>query len=219
METTIVYVTDNVLPLKFAQLVRDKLVEAVRGKPIISVSQKPIELGLNICLGDIGRSWLSIYKQLNAGLEAVKTPYVAVVEHDCLYTPEHFDFIPPRKDLFYYNANHWLAQHTDKLRGMYSYYPRRLAMSQMICHIDAFSKHVKETLGVLEEAYKETSTSARRRKQAELGKDLKADYKYFRTKLPNLDIRHDCNFTGARRGKKRCYELPYWGKLEEVLKC
>ena len=40
-------------------------------------------------------------------------------------------------------------------------------------------------------------------------------FQTFRTENPNIDIRHGGNFTGPRRGRKRRYELPYWGKLED----
>lgn len=39
----------------------------------------------------------------------------------------------------------------------------------------------------------------------------------FMTTLPNLDIRHSTNFTGPKRGKKRCYELTYWGSFKEII--
>jgi hypothetical protein len=52
----------------------------------------------------------------------------------------------------------------------------------------------------------------------DFGKDI-GSYKAeaFRTANPCLDIRHKENFSGNRRGKDRCYELPYWGNFKEVL--
>lgn len=99
-KTTIIYYTDNSLDEKIASLCRDHLIVAAQGKPIISISQKPIKLGENICIGEIGRSHLSMYSQILAGVEKAQTKYVALVEHDCLYSPEHFNWIPPRDDVF-----------------------------------------------------------------------------------------------------------------------
>jgi hypothetical protein len=39
----------------------------------------------------------------------------------------------------------------------------------------------------------------------------------FKTEIANLDIRHGSNFTGPKRGKRRTYELPYWGRFEHVI--
>ena len=46
----------------------------------------------------------------------------------------------------------------------------------------------------------------------------KEKYKTFNTTLPNLDVRHDNNFTGPKRGRKRTYSIPYWGKFSDVIK-
>jgi hypothetical protein len=40
----------------------------------------------------------------------------------------------------------------------------------------------------------------------------------FRTVLPNLDVKHDKNFTGPKRGKNRRYELEGWGTLYDIIK-
>ena len=125
---TILYPTDNSLPEPFAARIRDILVREAVGLPIVSVSQEPIDLGVNICLGQIGRSWLSLYRQLYAGLEVVKTRFVSIAEHDCLYTYEHLSWVPPLDDTFYYNHNHWLGQwggRHPELNGMFSYWPKR----------------------------------------------------------------------------------------------
>jgi hypothetical protein len=45
----------------------------------------------------------------------------------------------------------------------------------------------------------------------------KEKYGVFKTKIPNLDIRHDNNFTGAKRGNKRTFNEPYWGKFEDII--
>jgi hypothetical protein len=39
----------------------------------------------------------------------------------------------------------------------------------------------------------------------------------FRTKLPNLDIKHASNFTGPKRGKNRTYTLEPWGEFKTLM--
>lgn len=244
-EKTIIYLTDNSLDEALAAKVREILVREARGIPIVSVSQKPVDLGLNVCVGEIGRNWVSLYTQLIAGIDASGAQYVGICEHDCLYTHEHLSWIPPRDDVFYYNSNCWLVQwggNHPELNGMYSYWPKRLALSQLVCKAALLRESVSERLALLRDGSKVTreflgcgepgvvSERALRKARAAAmsGKPIQIqrylnDYlrKYtsevFETKNPNLDIRHGSNFTGPKRGKKRCYDLPYWGRFAEAI--
>jgi len=141
--------TDNSLDERIAQLCRDHLVVASQGKPIISVSQKPLKLGTNLCMGDIGRSHLSMYSQILAGVEKANTKYVALVEHDVLYSPEHFEWIPPKDDVFFYNLNVWFVKWTT---GEY-HYQRRRVLSQLICGRDICLKAINDKVWLLKHGY------------------------------------------------------------------
>lgn len=107
-DKTIIYYTCNRISDFFANNVKSRLLELAGDIPIISVSHKPIDFGNNICLGDIGISVYNIYKQIFIGAQQAKTKYVICCEDDCIYTPEHFDYIPP-DDIFYYNENNWVV--------------------------------------------------------------------------------------------------------------
>ncbi len=151
---TIIVCTDNTLDEGIAALCRRILVREARGLPIVSVSQKPIDLGHNVCVGDIGRSWTSLYNQLLAGVEAAPTDWVVVAEHDCLYTHEHLSYEPGDPTVFWYNSNAWLVEgpggNHPELFGMYSYWPHRLAMSQLICDKHLLRQSIEERLAILE---------------------------------------------------------------------
>jgi len=148
-DITIIYYTDNSLDERIAKLCRDHLVVAARGKPIISVSQKPINLGTNICIGETGRSHLSMYTQILKGVEAAKTKYISLVEHDVLYSPEHFDWTPPQHDVFYYNQNVWFVKWAS---GEY-FYQRRRVLSQLICGRDVCLKAIQDKVWMLKHGH------------------------------------------------------------------
>jgi hypothetical protein len=251
---TIIYLTDNSLDKDLAVFCRKKLCENSKEIPIVFVSQKSLwewddnELYLeghdNIVLGEIGRSWISLYKQILAGIEAAETDYIGIAEHDCLYTSEHLLWIPPKDDIFYYNHNCWLVQwksNHPELDGMYSYWPKRFALSQLVCHKKLLKESTEEVLNLLEmglkvekgmrwygepglvadtyRAFISASSGRPVQLQSYLEKyTTKYKSEIFRTEIPNLDIRHGSNFTGAKRGKQRTYELPYWGKFEELIR-
>jgi len=239
---TIIYLTDNSLDAQIAELCRRKLVEAAGEIPIVSVSQGPLDFGYNIDVGRIGRCWLSLYKQLLVGCDAAKHGWVVIAEHDCLYTPEHLNYTPRSNDVFWYNDNRWLVQwggNHPELNGMYSWWPGGLALSQLVCDSELLYRCIEERIDFLtmgtdarefgkgEPGVVPPNVLRKLRKRATSGSSayLRAFLEYlteyesatFKTRLPNLDIRHGTNFTGPKRGAKRRYELPYWGRFEDVI--
>jgi hypothetical protein len=244
MDKTIIYLTDNTLDEAIADKVRKHLLKTT-DLPIVSVSQKPIDFGTNVCLGEIGRSWLSLYKQLLAGAERATTKYVSIAEHDCLYTKEHFDWTPPRDDTFYYNENVYLVQwggNHPELNGMYStFWDVRKALSQLVCDRELLIKAINGRLDIIDknrdllrhikfagepgvtqykvlEAQKWAASGRSVHLQSLLKDFLEAEKSdIFNTTIPNLDIRHGSNFTGPKRGKNRTYDLPYWGDFKSIM--
>jgi len=242
MDKTILYITDNTLDETLAKKCREVLLREAGDIPIISISQKPIDLGTNICLGEIGRSWMSLYKQQLAGLKEAKTKYISIAEHDCLYTREHFEWMPPKDDVFYYNQNCWFVQwggNHPELNGMYStYWEERYALSQLVCNRELYIKAIEERIYMFKNGLKAITNAGEPGVCKELGKVYKLaisgssahlsgymerhlskfNAETFKTINPNLDIRHKTNFTGPKRGKNRTYKLPYWGKFNEIMK-
>lgn len=243
-DTTVIYLTDGSVVPWLAERCRELLVRAAAGLPIVSVSQAPLDFGQNINVGPIGRSGLSMDRQMLAGLERARTRWVAVAEHDCVYSEEHFRWVPPDEEHFFYNDNCWLAQVDNpkypEWDGMYSYIARRRVQSQLICSrehlIEATrrkieilgsepwqAKHPARPIGEPGAAdYRKGELATSGRSMRAVWAKLKAyitDYgaKDFSTTIPNLDLRHGANFTGPRRGKRRRFELEPWGRLEEVL--
>jgi len=102
---TVIYYTANVEPEKFESRIRERLLKAVGDRAIISVSQKPLDFGENICVGERGASYHNAYRQLFLGVQAAKTEWVVGAEADFLYPKSFFAFEPPTDspDLVRYN--------------------------------------------------------------------------------------------------------------------
>ncbi len=92
--TTIIYYTANREDERFEQVIRENILRVSEGLPIISVSQKPIDFGQNICVGNVGVSNQNAHRQFQIGCETAKTEFVHSAEADNLYPPEYFQFIP-----------------------------------------------------------------------------------------------------------------------------
>lgn len=107
-DLTLLNYSSSRMPEPSASNFRNELLKTINGTyPIVSVTQKPIEFGLNICVGDIGQSYYNIYKQMQIGLQEVKTRYVAIIEDDTLYTMEHFSCRPSSDEVVSFNKHFW----------------------------------------------------------------------------------------------------------------
>ena len=107
----IIFFTDNQLNTKIAHAVQKQLISI--GLPIISSSLKPMpHFGKNIYL-PLQRGYLTMFKQILAALEASDADIIYFCEHDVLYHPSHFEFVPEKKDIFYYNVNWYKVRSTD----------------------------------------------------------------------------------------------------------
>lgn len=105
---TIVYYTSNQEDPKFEKKIVGTLVKNAAGLPIISVSQKPMDLGKNICVGEVGLSYLNEWRQILIGARAAKTKYIVFAESDFLYPKEYFSF-EPAYECVYRCSNVWIV--------------------------------------------------------------------------------------------------------------
>lgn len=202
----IIYYTDNQLNLKLAHDVQWQLADISyhRKMPIISASLKPMQFGKNIHL-PLQRGYLTMAKQILAALEACEADIVYFCEHDVLYHDSHFDFSPLQKDKIYYNVNVWRVRNTD---GHALYTDNLQQLSGLVGYRGTLIKHFRLRVDLLLNAAgrlreDEFNTYVRAmgfepgtHNREERVDDLKAES--FKSKYPNLDIRHDKNLTPSR---------------------
>lgn len=111
----IIYYTCNTHQADIEQACRVQLKRASGEIPIVCVSREPTDYGdVQITLpGEPGP--LQMHRQILAGLQASEAEFVWLCENDVLYHPSHFDYQPPRRDVYYYNTNVWKVWHDDGL--------------------------------------------------------------------------------------------------------
>ncbi len=224
---TALYCTDHSASQQIISICQNALTKALDGLPIISVSQKPIDFGVNVCVGSIGRSFKSYFIQLLKAVTLAETPYIAVVEHDCLYPIKYFGFIPPFENVVYYNVNMYTLCFLDSRYGLYSDVRNKFRpWSQIICHKDLLKKAL---LTRLENAKKYASDgeSIRAMCKDEEKKKLFAEpgaYNDFirkdrNSEHPTIDVLHNNNFTHRTNLSDRgIYSIDYWGTIKDVIK-
>jgi hypothetical protein len=229
---TILYITYGGIDPFIRDVCLSHLYKAAGDIPIIERHQP----------ADWPRSGLSMYRNILAGLEQVKTKYVAVAEHDCIYSHEHFSFTPP-DDFFYYNQNSWFLQYRNpnwpQYDGMFTYWPKRRVQSQLICTTEKLKEVTDFQIQVVESPLwnevrgnmpigepgtigaKALKLTKRERYSSlhQLIKDYLVGYEArdFFTQIPNIDIRWGGNLTGPRRGHKKRLILEPWGSMGDVM--
>jgi len=204
MSKGIVFYTDNKLDNTFlGELVRSNLSQM--GLPIVSVSLKSLDFGSNITL-PLERGYLTLFKQILIGLQALDTKYVFLCEHDVLYHPSHFEFTPPRDDVYYYNMNSWIVRASD---GFAVYYDHK-CQGAMCADREFLINHYKKRVELVEKNGFSTKMGfeAGTHNRPERVDDFKAEG--WKSTYPNIDIKHGGNTTPQRfsrdqfRSQKNC---------------
>lgn len=236
----VVYYTHGVGNERIFSACRKQIARGMKEKHIVSVSLAPLLFGKNIVLNE-DPGFLTMAKQILAGLKAIDAEVIFFCEHDVLYHPSHFDFVPPRKDVIYYNTNVWRVRYSDghglfcndlqQLSGLVAYKETLIKHYQMrVALLESYlTKFGKDNFGdYVRRMGFEPGTHERKERVDELTADN------YQSRFPNIDIRHDANTTPSRwskdqfrserytRGWTESSVIPGWGDvsggLEKFLK-
>lgn len=224
-DLTIVLYTANVVPTAFASKTYTQLLKAAQNLPIIVVSKIPMPVDEQNIVVDTTRSHFNIYRDALTGVKAARTKYVSLVEDDCLYSPEHFKQ-RPSSGKFAYNLGAWsvftwgepVFTHKGKVRRN---------LNSLICERELFIEAMEERFNKHPDpenerwTYKIWGEPSKYEKQ--LGVTIREAEEFY-TNPPNIIFSHhnELSYSGLgerkRLGEFRAFELPYWGRAEEMLK-
>ncbi len=215
-DITIIFYSSNKEKPEFEERIRNNILSLCGDLPIISVTQKPIDFGKNIVIGDVGVSGFNMFRQVQIALREAKTKFVLSAEADCLYPPDYFTFVPPKVDLCYRNKNLYvMPQHR-----AYFWKKEEGATHAQIVGRQFYLK----TLNKLFEGAPEWSTEERnfpkeRTHQKQEDVFLENEIVFYETRNPVVQIktsqsmRHYTHSDRIARDK-----LPYWGSGSDFRK-
>jgi hypothetical protein len=202
---TIIYYTSNQEKPKFEEKIRANILKVCGNLPIISVSQKPINFGFNICVGEVGASNFNQFRQIQIACEAAVTPFVISTEADCLYPPDYFEFIPPDDSKCYRNTNIYI------LRYKRDFFNKKSSsvFSQIIG-----KKHYLDRLKKLFGDAPEWDENDKKWPN----QDLFESWENFKTKNPCISIKtgRGMRITSSCSRRQKIYRLPYWGTVKNL---
>ena len=208
MTASVIYYTSN----RENQEFEGKIIYDLAHKtslPIISVSQKPIKLGKNICVGDVGTSGFNLCRQIQIACREANTDFVISAESDCLYSPEYFTFTPKRLDIPYRNTNIYVIRYKRE-----TFSKKDSSMFAQVVGREFFINRLDDLFG---------DSSMWNTKEKNFPKERKRkifdEYEYFWTDSACISFK-----TG--RGMRQhtntddteAYSLPYWGTAKGLRK-
>ena len=204
---TIIYVTSNRERPEFEKKIQEDILSKCGDTPIVSVSQKPINFGKNICVGDVGTSGYNFCRQVLIACQNATTPYVTHAEADCLYSPDYFTFIPPRLDACYRNKNIYVQKYNNDW-----FRKKNSSTFSSVVGREFYVKRLEELFEGMPKWNTEMKDFPK-----EIGKLLFNSYEFFETKYPCISFKTG---QGMRKhspaGSTPIYELPYWGSVKKL---
>lgn len=209
---TVLYYTSNREKPEFEKKIQENLLKVCGNLPIISVSHKPIDLGINICVGDVGVSGYNMFRQVLIGCEAATTKYIISAEADCLYPPDYFTFVPPRDDIPYRNSNLYVMGDNRN----YFYYKKEGATHAQVVNREFYIETLKKLFKDAPQWSVEEKNFPKERHRRE---DVFDKIEYFRTENPVIQIKtHRGMRYYTHSDRTPIYDLPYWGNGKKLRK-
>jgi hypothetical protein len=204
MNKTIIYYTSCRENPAFEQKVMDGILMSNKDCFIISVSQKPINFGYNICVGDVGYSYLNAFRQLLIGCEHATTEYVVMAESDAFYPKDgYFDFVPTDPEAIYSYDNVWILK-----RNWDKFCRKNQTHASMIYGREFLINLIKESLKGLPEW-------SRKRMGFPFYKPAQKFEYFCGDPIVNVITGANGRKGTALTGEKASF-LPYWGSTEEM---
>ena len=212
-----VYYTDNRLDPAIMTACQRQLGRCRNGCELVVVSLSPIVYGWGdkriVFEGE--RSVLTMFRQILAGIEASTADIIYLIEHDVLYHPSHFDFVPPKRDTFYYDENSWHVFADD---GMALFYNVQ-KVSMLVAYRELLLEHYRTRVARVEKegftlrlGYEPGNHPFPR------GVDMHGHESYW-AQGASIDIRHKQTLTHNRRRKdqfRNQKNLVNWTEADEV---
>ena len=218
-DLTIVFMTMNEHPDHWTAFHWEKLLLAKGSYPLIAITSK--KLGLECEIYQTEYSHLNMYKKLLEATREATTPYIAVAESDVLYHPDHFTFYRPPENAVAYDMSKW---------SLFTWKPiynvrRRITNSTLIAPrdylIEALEEHYEkidcppERVGEVGRHIHEDALGTPRRNAIEVwcpNPSVVIDH-------PNgIGYKEMHHPTRKRLGEIQAYDVPYWGKSQDLIK-
>lgn len=220
----IIYYTDNELDEEVAKPCREQLIQISQEDkiPIVTAALKRrLDFGMkNIYFPSLKRGMLSQFKQILGALENSNADIIYFCEADILYHPTHFDFVPPKREVYYYNVNVWKVRWSD---GHALKVDDLKQLSGFVGYRDFLIEHYKKRIAIVEQRIKDMEAQGVPIENQGVSKYMGFEpgmhseprgvdnypTESWRSEYPNIDIRHNKNISKNRWTKEEFQDQKY----------
>ena len=160
-----------------------------------------------------------IYQRLLEGAKQATTPFIAVVEDDVLYPPEHFVF-RPKMDEFAYNQHRWALFNWWK--PTYNW-RNRVSNCSLIAPRELVIEVLEERNAKHPNGWPYVGELGRWRIDRVLGTKPRKIVEWH-SEIAVIQINHDDASEDRQRrhwknwGPMKAYDIPHWGRAEDLIK-
>jgi len=215
-DITIIVFLANRVPDKWAEFHKQKLMEVIGDSPLISISYKPTDWGINLIQTEY--SYPNIHKQMLRAAKIATTKWIGTADDDTLYPKDHYTHRGP--DGFHYNENRW--QLATWIPEFYFYKPKP-GNGCMIATRELLIEKMEARL-------RKNPNLDKKNECKELGTWTKwtgfdePKYYPFLTNDPLVSLVHDYSADPSSRHHEktiypvRAYDIPVWGRSDELVK-
>lgn len=213
MTKGIIYYTNNNLDERIFSVVQEQILKSKLS--IISVSHKPIKFGENYVLNEES-GIVTMIRQIELALSKSTADYVFFCEHDVLYPASHFEFLPKRDDIFYYNEN---VYRWDYPKDRLITYDRLISLSGLCVNREFAIEHYRKRLKkIFDNGFEKDKSheplwarkwgyepGTKKRKRGGFSDD---DFETWESDVPMIDIRHRNTFSPPKTKLSGFRHLP-----------
>ncbi len=204
-DSTVIYYSSCKESSAFESKIIKSLKDNCGDLPIISVTQKPLDLGTNICVGEVGASGFNMFRQVQIACEQAKTKFVISAEADCLYPPEYFQFEPYSEDRVCRNTNLYIMGH----RRDYFYHKTEGSTFSQITGREHYLKVLEEMFCGCPKWDAEDKNFPKGRHKYQ---DLPCSIQYFKTENPCVSFKTGKGMRHYTHSERvPIYSIPFWG--------
>ena len=219
IDITAIFLTLNRMPPRWSEFHMSHLMAALGDIPVISISRVPMDFGTNL-IDDAEPCYSNYYRQILRGAKIAETKFIAVVEDDVLYHENHFRRFRPADDEFSYNRCRWSVfswgdpqfSLRNRISNCSCIAPRELLITALT---ERFALPGRVHEGLMAEC-------GRADVEAKLGITQRKKVEFY-SRLPIVQLSHDGGTEHRQREHRkahaevRAFEIPYWGRAEDLL--
>ena len=223
-DLTIVYLTTNQMPQRWTDFHMGHLLLAVGDYPLITVSMKPMDLGVGetrLIQTTQKGSW-NTFREWNLAAKIAETEFVAIAEDDTLYHPWHFEKFRPKPNEVAYDMSRWtvLSWQPKPIFSML----RRLGGFSMICPRKLMIEALDEREAKYPNGCKRPGEIGRRDTELRMGVTRRKHVEWW-GQVPMVNLAHPLGLSptyigtpGLKRkeGEMKALDIPYWGKASDI---